>query len=111
MDLSKAEDIEDPDAVRELGQGWVAEETLAIAIYCSMKYSEDFDKARIASVNHSGDSDSTGAVTGNIVGAYLGLKGIPKKYLDNLELREVICKVADDLYDDLPTSVLPDFVV
>lgn len=94
MDLSKAEDIEDPDAVRELGQGWVAEETLAIAIYCSMKYSEDFDKALIASVNHSGDSDSTGAVTGNIVGAYLGLKGIPKKYLDNLELREVICKVA-----------------
>ena len=84
--LSK-ENIDDLEAIREIGQGWVAEETLSIAIYCSLKYSDDFDKAIIASVNHSGDSDSTGAVTGNILGAYLGLKSIPQKYLDNLELK------------------------
>lgn len=88
--LSK-ENIDDLEAIRELGQGWVAEETLAIAIYCSLKYSDDFDKAIIASVNHSDDSDSTGAVTGNILGAYLGLKSIPKKYLDNLELAFFSC--------------------
>ena len=41
--LSKR-DIDDLEAIRELGQGWVAEETLAIAIYCSLKYSDDFDK-------------------------------------------------------------------
>ena len=41
--LSK-ENIDDLEAIRELGQGWVAEETLAIAIYCSLKYSDDFDK-------------------------------------------------------------------
>ena len=46
--------LDDLEAIRELGQGWVAEETLAIAIYCSLKYSDDFDKAIIASVNHSG---------------------------------------------------------
>ena len=50
--------------------------------------------------SHSGDSDSTGAVTGNILGAYLGLKSIPKKYLDNLELKDVILEIADDLYND-----------
>jgi len=94
------EEMEDVDAIRMLGQGWVAEETLAIAIYCSLKYSNDFDKAMIASVNHSGDSDSTGAVTGNILGAYLGLKGIPKKYLDHLELKDVILEMADDLFYD-----------
>ena len=98
------EDIDDLEAIRELGQGWVAEETLAIAIYCSLKYSDDFDKAIIASVNHSGDSDSTGAVTGNILGAYLGLKSIPKKYLDNLELKDVILEIADDLYNDCKIS-------
>ena len=101
--LSK-ENIDDLEAIRELGQGWVAEETLAIAIYCSLKYSDDFDKAIIASVNHSGDSDSTGAVTGNILGAYLGLKSIPKKYLDNLELKDVILEIADDLYNDCKIS-------
>lgn len=100
IELSENEHLDDLEAIRKLGHGWVAEETLAIAIYCSLKYSDNFDKALIASVNHSGDSDSTGSVTGNIVGAYLGLKGIPQKYLDNLELKEVICEIADDLYND-----------
>ena len=92
--------LDDLEAIRELGQGWVAEETLAIAIYCSLKYSDDFDKAIIASVNHSGDSDSTGSVTGNIMGAYLGYKSIPQKYIRNLELVNVIMEIADDLYND-----------
>ena len=98
------EDINDLEAINELGEGWVAEETLAIAIYCSLKYSNEFEKAIIASVNHSGDSDSTGAVTGNILGAYLGLKGIPKKYFENLELKDIILEMADDLYNDCKMS-------
>lgn len=97
--LSK-EDVADLDAIHELGQGWVAEETLAIAVYCALKYPHDFDKALVASVNHEGDSDSTGSVTGNILGAGLGLSGIPGKYTDNLELRDVIIEMADDLYND-----------
>lgn len=101
--LSK-KDMDDSEAIDVLGQGWVAEETLAIAIYCALKYSHDFDKALIASVNHSGDSDSTGAVTGNILGAYLGLKGIPEKYLENLELKDIILEMSDDLYNDCKMS-------
>ena len=96
--------INDLDAIRELGEGWVAEETFAIALYCSLKYFHSFDKALIASVNHDGDSDSTGAVTGNILGAYLGLKGIPAKYLDQLELKNIILEIADDLYQDCKIS-------
>lgn len=98
------EDIDDLDAIRELGEGWVAEETLAIAVYCALKYEKDFDKALIAAVNHSGDSDSTGAVTGNILGAYLGMSAIPQKYLDNLELKDVILEIADDLFNDCKIS-------
>ena len=99
IDLS-SEDMDDVDAIRELGEGWVAEETLAIAIYCSLKYSNSFDKAIIAAVNHGGDSDSTGAVTGNIMGAYLGMRGIPEKYIEHLELKDTILEIADDLYND-----------
>ncbi len=87
-----------------MGEGWVAEETLAIALYCSLKYENDFDKALIASVNHNGDSDSTGAVTGNILGAYLGMSKIPQKYIDNLELKDVILDIAEDLYNDCQMS-------
>jgi len=103
--LSK-KNINDLDAVHELGEGWVAEETLAIAIYCALKYEDNFEKAIIASVNHNGDSDSTGAVTGNIIGAYLGMKAIPEKFLDNLELKDVISEIAEDLcnYDSDETK-------
>ncbi len=92
--------INDLDAIKMLGQGWVAEETLAIAIYCCLKYPNDFERAVITSVNHSGDSDSTGSVTGNIIGAYLGYEAIPKKFLDKLELVDVITEIADDLYNN-----------
>lgn len=94
------EDTDDLAAIRQLGEGWVAEETLAIAVYCAVKYHGDFDRALIVSVNHSGDSDSTGALTGNILGAHLGLHGIPPKYLEHLELRDAILELADDLFRD-----------
>lgn len=94
------QNLPDEEAIAALGEGWVAEETLAIAVYCALKYSSDFDKALIASVNHSGDSDSTGSVTGNILGAYLGLQAIPAKYTANLELLDVMTELADDLYHD-----------
>ena len=82
---------------RQLGEGWVGDEALASALYCALKYENNFEKAVIASVNHSGDSDSTGAITGNILGAYLGLERIPKRFLEHLELRNIILEVADDL--------------
>ena len=50
--LSK-EDRNDLDAIRQLGEGWVAEETLAIGVYCVLKYSDDFQKGIVAAVNHA----------------------------------------------------------
>ena len=101
--LSK-DTIDDLDAIRQLGEGWVAEETLAIAVYCALKYQYNFEQAIIAAVNHSGDSDSTGAVTGNILGAYLGVDAVPKKFLTKLELRDVIIEIANDLFNDCKIS-------
>ena len=89
----------DVDAIHLLGEGWVGEEALAIAVYCAVKYADDPDRALIAAVNHSGDSDSTGAVAGNILGAKLGLSGIPEKYTERLELKDVILGTADALWE------------
>lgn len=85
------------EAITRLGEGWVGEEALAIGVYCALKYSGDFRKALIASVNHEGDSDSTGAITGNILGAYLGINFIPKEWIEKIELYEEINQIADDL--------------
>lgn len=100
-----------PDAenIESLGGGWVAEETLAIAIYCCLRYPDDFSKAVIAAVNHSGDSDSTGAVVGNIMGAWLGYEKIDSVWLKDLELRTVIEEVATDLCDHCRMSEYGDY--
>lgn len=87
----------DLDNIHQIGEGWVAEETLGIAIYCSLKYQNDFSAGVIAAVNHRGDSDSTGAVTGNILGVLLGFHAIDEKWKNHLELAHIILEMADDL--------------
>lgn len=99
-----SENMNDVQAIHQLGEGWVGEEALAIAVYCAVKYANDFDRALIAAVNHNGDSDSTGAITGNILGAKLGLAGIPEKYTRDLELKDIILEIADDLHHDCQMS-------
>ena len=91
------EEVDDLDAIRQLGQGLVGDEALAIAIYCCLKYSDDLRRALISAVNHSGDSDSTGAIAGNILGAYLGYEAIPDEWIQKIELQELILKEAEDI--------------
>ena len=96
IDLAK-KDMEDSEAIRELGEGWVAEETWAIALYCVLKHLDSFEDAVVASVNHDGDSDSTGSVCGNLMGVIVGYDGIPEKYKTNIELKNLILSIADDM--------------
>ena len=78
------------ERLSSLGQGFVAEEALAIAVYAALCYSENLKRAVIFAVNHDGDSDSTGSICGNIVGAYLGKSSVPQEWLANLECEDVI---------------------
>ena len=99
--LSK-QNLNDIEAISHLGQGWVAEEALAIALYAALKYQNNFREATICAVNHDGDSDSTGSIAGNILGAYLGLYGIIGSDTDiitKLEAYNVIFELAQDLVD------------
>lgn len=96
----------DDQAIRQLGEGWVGEEAWAISLFCAVRHADSVEEAIIASVNHDGDSDSTGAITGNIMGAIYGynhLKEInllaPQEYEfeQMLELSDVILAISDDL--------------
>jgi len=94
------------DNLQKLGEGWVAEEALAIAIYCSLLGSKKIlsveDSLRLA-VNHDGDSDSTGAITGNLLGIELGTKEIPQSLIGtNTEVGsmiELLRKYGEDLIE------------
>ena len=47
---------------------------------------------------HAGDSDSTASIAGNLLGAMHGSATLPRGWLAQLELREVIERVAKDLF-------------
>lgn len=85
-----------PDVVGYLGQGWIAEEALAISILVALTATDWIDALRRA-VTHSGDSDSTGAITGNLLGAWWGDDDLPADLLNDLEGRAVIERLAGEL--------------
>ena len=85
--------------VETLGQGWVAEEALAIGVYAAMVGQVDLRKGLMVAVNHSGDSDSTGAIAGNILGTIHGEDALSRLSLGDVELRDEILRLADDLFD------------
>lgn len=87
-----------PELIETLGAGWIAEEALTISIYCAL-VARDFAHGVLLAVNHSGDSDSTGAITGNLLGVIYGQKGIPLHWQEQVELREVMEQVAFDLVE------------
>ena len=84
--------------IERLGGGWTGETALAIALYCALKHTDSFEAAVVAAVNHSGDSDSTGAICGNIMGLVHGYEAIPTHFKEHLELLPVLEEVATDLY-------------
>lgn len=86
-----------PEDIERLGGGWVAEEALAIAIACALT-ARDFRDGVLLAANHSGDSDSTASIAGNLLGAQFGRASIPQNWLDELEMCDEIERLAADLY-------------
>ena len=86
------------ESISELGEGWVAEEALAIGVFCALKYPWDYRKGVLAAVNIDGDSDSTASIAGNILGVVNGESAIPKKWLSGLREYRIVSQVADDLW-------------
>jgi ADP-ribosylglycohydrolase len=95
LDLA-AEGSPTAEKIESLGAGWVAEEALAIGVYSALVAS-DVKPALLLAVNHSGDSDSTGSICGNLLGARYGDHGLPHSWVQQVEGRATIAALADDL--------------
>lgn len=89
-----------PEDLERLGGGWVGEEALAVALACAVG-AAGFRDGVLAAVNHSGDSDSTGAIAGHLLGALNGMGQLPADWLAELELRAVIEQLAIDAIVEL----------
>ncbi len=97
VNWSKSEPAE-PDTLEKLGGGWIGEEALAISIFCALKFPDDFKRGVLLSVCHSGDSDSTGSITGNMLGLINGRGAIPPEWIEKLRGHEIVERIARDLH-------------
>lgn len=78
-----------------LGEGWIAEEAAAIACWCAL-VSDDPLSAVCLAANITGDSDTTASLVGQLMGAAYGARWIPREWLGQLELHEVMLQLASD---------------
>ena len=79
------------------GGGWIAEEAVAMALYCVMRYPSDYVATVRLAANISGNSDSVASIAGGILAVRLGTGGIPPDWLAQLENREYLTDLADRL--------------
>lgn len=82
-----------------LGEGWVAEEALGIALFSALSFPGDFVEGVLAAVNITGDSDTTGCLTGAILGAALGEHSVPQEWARGVENADGLVALADTLFD------------
>lgn len=85
-----------PARIAQFGAGWVAQEALAIGVWCAL-CANCLEQGIVMAVNHYGDSDSTGLIAGHLLGVQYGVEGIPERWCGRLELRGVIERVAEDI--------------
>jgi ADP-ribosyl-[dinitrogen reductase] hydrolase len=73
-------------------------DTLQTSLWCFWN-TASFEEAMVSAVNLGGDTDTNGAVTGALAGAYYGLSQIPQRWLEVLQDREEIMRLAEGIYE------------
>jgi poly(ADP-ribose) glycohydrolase ARH3 len=90
------------EVIAELGNGMAAFDSVPTAIYSFLRF-EDFERSVVSAIRLGGDTDTIGAMTGAICGAYYGDQAIPSEWLARLEDGEkgkrYIQRLAEELYN------------
>jgi len=84
--------------VRELGNGVEAHRSVPTAICCFLLHFGSFGEALRYAVGLGGDTDTIGAMTGALSGAYHGEGGIPREWRERVERREELEQLAEGLW-------------
>ena len=84
-----------PETVEALGEGWIAEEALAIALYACLA-GRGFEQALRIAVTHGGDSDSTGAMAGNLFGIMDPAAVLKHPWAEAVEGADLISRLVHD---------------
>jgi ADP-ribosyl-[dinitrogen reductase] hydrolase len=79
------------------GSGYSVQ-SLEAALWCFHR-TDSFEAAILRAANLGDDADTTAAITGQLAGAYYGVRGIPAQWLERLHDGEEIAATADRLLD------------
>lgn len=99
VDLANDEDVDPQEGISDLGDGFSAVSTLAIAVYSAILHQTNFKFAIALSANHDGDSAACGAVTGGILGTWYGCKKLPRDWRRKIQYISLMETVSDVLFD------------
>jgi len=86
------------EVIKMLGNTVEAFNSVPTAIYCFAKNHQSYAKAVLYAVSLGGDTDTLGAMTGAIAGAYHGVENIPNIWIKKLENKEHINMLAKELW-------------
>ena len=79
--------------------GW-AVSTLEAGLW-AFNTTETFEEGMIAAVNLGGDSDSIGAVFGQIAGSFYGFNAIPERWVKAVKTWEKVDRLIENFLDTL----------
>ncbi len=100
LKVNKCLDWDDEEkALEYLGQGWIGEEAVALALYCFLRYPNSYEKTVLRGANTNGDSDSIACIAGGISGAYLGYEAIPDSWLKKIQNSSYLEEISNGLTD------------
>ena len=83
----------------ELGNDIEAFNSVPAAVYSFLSHPDSFEKSVLYAISLGGDTDTIGAMTGAISGAYLGIHSIPDRWKEKLENRSSIEDLAERLWE------------
>ncbi|MGI5202655.1 ADP-ribosylglycohydrolase family protein [Spirillospora sp. CA-108201] len=91
-----------PERLERLGGGFTGPEALAVGVHAALAAEaaggwplEIVPRGMLMAVNHSGDSDSTGAVCGSLLGARYGSRAVPEHWRAGVEAAGVVAVLAE----------------
>ena len=85
------------------GTGYVVK-SLEAALWAFHK-SSDFRDGALLAVNLGDDADTTGAIYGQIAGAYYGVEAIPSEWRERLTMLTEMTEMVDSIYDHARQSM------
>jgi ADP-ribosylglycohydrolase/protein-tyrosine phosphatase len=84
-----------PEVTLDRNRGWAAHEAIAAAVYVVARHPDDARAAILEGANTPGDSDSIATLAGALVGARVGIEGLPAEWVRDVERTSELTALAE----------------